>query len=152
MIKVNVIISNKSWIRHINNPNSYLKSKVKKLNKNNKFFKNKSLEFSILLSNDREIKKLNKQFRKKNKSTDILSFPFHERELLRKMMKKKLPFYLGDVIINLKKIINKKKKVKEQLNELWIHGFIHLLGGRHKSDKEYSKMKRLEQKFYKQIS
>ena len=57
--------------------------------------------------------------------------------------------YLGDIIINLNKINNKKndKKFKNQLNKLWIHGFLHLLGHNHKLDKEYCKMQKLENKF-----
>ena len=60
--------------------------------------------------------------------------------------------YLGDIIINLSKTINKHNSVKEKLDELWIHGFVHLLGGRHKSKKEHIKMKIFEKKIYKSIN
>ena len=89
MIKVNVITSNKNWRKHVGRPEIYLKKKIKKLYQNNKFFKNKALEFSILLSDNLEIKKLNKRFRKNNKSTDVLSFPFYEKKEISKLLKKK---------------------------------------------------------------
>ena len=152
MIKVNVITSNKNWRKYVGRPEIYLKKKIKKLYQNNKFFKNKALEFSILLSDNLEIKKLNKRFRKNNKSTDVLYFPFYEKKEISKLLKKKKIFYLGDIIINLSKTINKHNSVKEKLDELWIHGFVHLLGGRHKSKKEYINMKIFEKKIYKSIN
>ena len=152
MIKVNVIVGNKNWNKHIKQPELYLKKKIKKLYKNNKIFKNKNLEFSILLSDKHEIKKLNKNFRKKDKSTDVLSFPFYEKKEITKFLKKKLIFYLGDIIINLSEIKNKSNTIENKLDEYWIHGLVHLLGGRHEKKKEYLKMKIMEKKFYKSIN
>ena len=152
MIKVNVIVGNKNWNKHIKQPELYLKKKIKKLYKNNQIFKNKNLEFSILLSDKYEIKKLNKKFRKKNKSTDVLSFPFYEKKQITKFLKKKTIFYLGDIIINLSETKNKSYTVENKLDEYWIHGFVHLLGGRHEKKKEYLKMKNMEKKFYKSIN
>ncbi len=155
MIKVNVIINHKKWKKIIINPEKYLQKKIKTLNFSNNFFKKKRLEFSILLSGDKEIKKLNKNFRKKNKTTDILSFPFHEKRDLKKLLKKKEIIYLGDIIINLNKIIKKHEKkyeTKSKFDKLWIHGLIHLLGGRHKSNKDFFIMKNLEDKFFRSIN
>ena len=39
MIKINVIVKNKSWDKHLNNPKKYLEKKVKKLNKKIALFK-----------------------------------------------------------------------------------------------------------------
>ena len=64
MIKVNVLVSNKSWKKLLGNPEVYLKRKINLLNKKNVFFK-KKINFSLLLSNNSEIKKINKKFRKK---------------------------------------------------------------------------------------
>ena len=41
MIKINVIVKNKSWDKHLNNPKKYLEKKVKKLNKKIVLFKKK---------------------------------------------------------------------------------------------------------------
>tara|TARA_B100001250_G_scaffold401072_1_gene412479 strand:- start:2629 stop:3090 length:462 start_codon:yes stop_codon:yes gene_type:complete len=153
MIKINVLLHNKNWKRYIKDPKSYLKSKIKKLNKKNSFFKNKKVNFSLLLTDSIEIKKLNKKFRKKDKTTDVLSFPFYEKDILKKLLKKKINFYLGDVVINLNKINGyKNEDFKKNFDKLWIHGFLHLLGYRHKLDKEFIKMSNLEKKFFKSIN
>ena len=75
MIKVNVVLDYPSWKKKIKFPESYLKKKLNKLSKVYPF-KNKSKEFSILLTNNKMMKDLNRKFRKKNKPTDVLSFPF----------------------------------------------------------------------------
>ena len=75
MIKVNVEINNKSWHKKIKNPKKYFNQKLKKISRIIKFFKNKNITFTILLTNSLNMKKLNKKFRKRNKSTDVLSFP-----------------------------------------------------------------------------
>jgi len=149
MIKVNVILNNIIWKKYLKNPHSFIDKQVALLNKKNKLYKKNNLIFSLLLSGSKEIKKLNKKFRKKNKSTDVLSFPFHEKNKLDKKIKREKDIYLGDIIVNLGKIKNKnnKNKFKLELNKLWIHGLLHLLGYDHKSDEGYLQMHKLENKF-----
>ena len=74
MIKANVISDSSNWRKIINDPNIYLKNRLKVLSKT-PFFKNKNHEFSLLLTNNKKMKNLNFKFRKKNKTTDVLSFP-----------------------------------------------------------------------------
>ena len=149
MIKVNVILNDISWKKYIKNPNSFIDKKVELLNKKNKLYKKNTLICSLLLSGAKEIKKLNQKFRKKNKSTDVLSFPFYEKNQLNNKIRKKKEVYLGDIIINLSQVKNKNNKVKfkEELNKLWIHGLLHLLGYDHKSDTKYLQMQKLENTF-----
>ena len=149
MIKVNVILNNISWKKYLKNPNSFIDKKIDLLNKKNKLYKKNTLICSLLLSGAKEIKRLNKKFRKKNKSTDVLSFPFYEKSKLDKKIKREKYIYLGDIIVNLGKIKNKnnKNKFKLELNKLWIHGLLHLLGYDHKSDEGYLQMHKLENKF-----
>ena len=71
MIKINVLISNKSWKTYIKKPDIYIVKKINKLNKKSLFFKKRNLELSLLLSDNEEIKQLNKKFRKKNKTSCI---------------------------------------------------------------------------------
>ena len=150
MIKINVITNNIKWFRYIKKPNNYLDRKLNKLNSKNKTFKKKSIFCTLLLSNDKEIKLLNKKFRKKNKATDVLSFPFQTKPELEIKIKKEKEIYLGDIIINLNKIKNKKvlKYFKFEFDRLWIHGLVHLLGHKHKKDKDFLKMSQIEKKYF----
>ena len=152
MIKINVLIENKSWIKYIKNPENYFKKKIKKLN-NNIIFKNKKIEFSLLLSGSKIITKLNLKFRKKDKATDVLSFPSNELLNSKKNGKKSF-IYIGDIVINLNKLkINlNEKSFFLKFDETWIHGLAHLLGHKHKSKKDYLVMKKVENKFLRQIN
>ena len=149
MIKVNVILNNINWKRYLRNPNRFIEKKIALLNKKNKLLKKNTLICSLLLSGTKEIKNLNKKFRKKNKSTDVLSFPFYEKNQLINKIRKEKEVYLGDIIINLSQVKkkNNKAKFKEELNKLWIHGLLHLLGYDHKSNSQYLQMQKLEKKF-----
>ena len=75
MIKVNVEVDCKPWLKEIKNPKKYFNKKLKKISKIVSFFKGKNAIFTILLTNSLNMKKLNKKFRNRNKSTDVLSFP-----------------------------------------------------------------------------
>ena len=154
MIKINVITNNIRWFRYIKKPNNYLDRKLNKLNSKDKTFKKKSIFFTLLLSNDKEIKLLNKKFRKKNKATDVLSFPFQTKPELEIKIKKEKEIYLGDIIINLNKIKNKKilKIFKFEFDRLWIHGLVHLLGYDHKKEKDFLKMRQIEKKYFDTIN
>ena len=150
MIKINVITNNIKWLRYIKNPNNYLDRKLNKFNSKDKMFKKKGIFVTLLLSGDKEIKNLNKKFRKKNKATDVLSFPFQTKPELEIKIKKEKEIYLGDIIINLNKIKNKKvlKYFKFEFDRLWIHGLVHLLGYDHKKDKDFLKMNQIEKKYF----
>ena len=147
MIKVDVFIKNKNWKKKISNPQKYLNSRVKYLRNSISFLKNKKISFSIQLAGNKEIKFLNKKFRKKSKSTDVLSFPYNNLNVLKKLKKKDI--YLGDIILNYYKI--KKKNFKENFNKLWIHGFLHLVGYKHKKNNDYYKMNKLEKLIFSKI-
>ena len=154
MIKVDVLVKNKSWKKYITNPNIYLKNKLKKAELKIGILKKNKLNFTLLLSGDSEIKKLNKKFRKKNKITDVLSFPFHEKKILYNLIrKKKEKIYLGDIIINLNEIIKQSKEEDFLLvfDKIWIHGLTHLLGHRHKSNQDFLLMQKLENKINKSV-
>ncbi len=154
MIKANVITKNISWHRYIKNPNSYIDRKINQLNNKNKKFKKKNIYFTLLLSGERDIKNLNRKFRKKNKSTDVLSFPFYTKKELRKRLTNEEEIYLGDIIINFNEIKDKKKlkNFKNEFNNLWIHGLVHLFGHDHKKEKDYLEMKKIEKKYFRFIN
>tara|TARA_A100000164_G_C21907111_1_gene773617 strand:+ start:258 stop:695 length:438 start_codon:yes stop_codon:yes gene_type:complete len=128
MIKGNIIVESSKWLKKIKSPNQYFKKKISKLNKLLKQKQKK--ELSILLTNNKNLKKLNFRFRKKNKPTDVLSFPSAERN------------YIGDIAISYE-FVNKKSSLSNfnyELDRLWIHGYLHLIGYDHKKNKDYFKM------------
>ena len=92
------------------------------------------------MAGNNEIRQLNKKFRNKNKTTDVLSFPSYSKLDFRKIKKRRI--YLGDIILNYYKI--DKNSFKQDFDRLWIHGFLHLLGYKHKKDKDFSEMNKLE--------
>ena len=151
MIKIDVFIKDKNWKKHISNPAKYLKDKVKFIN-SSILFNKKYINFSILLAGNKEIKMLNNKFRKKNKTTNILSFPFYKRNEIKKKIKNEDRIYLGDIILNLYKIKKKARKneFEKEFNKLWIHGLLHLLGYQHDTNKDFYKMRKLENRIFKQ--
>ena len=137
MIKCNIVLDTKIWIKKIKKPDNYFKLKLKKLSKFH-FFRKKNHEFTILLTNNNKMKKLNLKFRNKNKTTDVLSFP------LKSKSKNKL--YVGDIAISFE-IINKRSNSSFfdlELDKMWIHGYLHLIGYDHKNLNDYKKMLKKE--------
>ena len=144
MIKVNVEIDNKSWHKKIKKPQKYFNQKLRKISKINKFFKNKKIIFTVLLTNSLYIKKLNKKFRKRNKTTDCLSFPYFSVKNLKLIKKNKI--YVGDLAVCYE-VINSRSKRNSFITEfdkVWVHGFLHLLGYNHIKNKDYLKMYKFE--------
>ena len=145
MITANVILDKKIWLKKIKNPEIYFKKKLLVLSKLN-YLRNKNQEFSIFLTDNKKMKDLNLKFRHKNNTTDVLSFP------LKLKSGKKL--YLGDIAISFE-IINKRAKLStfhEELDKIWIHGYLHLVGYDHKRDKDYELMTKRESLILKQLS
>ena len=154
MININVIVKEKKWFKFLKNPESYLKKKLKKIQKDKIFKKNVKFNFSILLSNSNSIKLLNKKFRKKNKSTDVLSFPFYDKKKLNRIIKKEKEVYLGDIIINYSKLKknSKKKQFVQHLDKLWVHALLHLFGHKHRKNLDFKRMNMLEKKFMSKLA
>ena len=144
MIKANIILDKKIWVKEIKKPEIYFKKKLKKLS-SYKNFENKNHEFSVLLTDNKKMRDLNFKFRKIDKSTDILSFPL-------KMKSKKN--YLGDIAICFE-IIKKRSKLScfdHELDKMWIHGYLHLLGYDHKKNKDYQLMIKREDFIFKKLN
>ena len=145
MIKVNIVIDKKIWVKKLKKPENYFKKKLSKLSKFSSF-KNKNLEFTVMLTNNKKMKYLNSKFRNKNVSTDVLSFP------LKAKLKNKL--YLGDIAISFE-IINRRSKSSSfdhELDKMWIHGYLHLIGHDHKKNKDYYLMMKKENLIFKKLN
>ena len=90
------------------------------------------VEISLAIVGDRKMRVLNKKYRDKDKTTDVLSFSQVEGEgnnspdnILR----------LGDVVVSYpqarKNAKDKETLVDEEINFLFRHGLLHLLGIHH---------------------
>ena len=137
MIKANVILENIIWKKKIKDPNTFIKKRLKILSKKN-FFKKKKQVFIILLTNNKKMKNLNNKFRKKNKPTDVLSFPINHKMLNN--------LYIGDIAISYE-IIDKRSQNSNfflEFDKIWIHGYLHLLGYKHKKLFDYKIMNKKE--------
>jgi len=148
MININVFSEEKAWSTKLKKKNLFFNKICKMFPKKYRFLKKKK-SLTLLLSNNRNIKKLNKKFRNRNKSTDILSFPFNKRINLSKQA------YLGDIIISYNFIdkpkSQKQKDFEKKLIQIFIHGFLHLLGFDHIKNKDYARMLKEEKRIYQSV-
>ena len=145
MIKANIILDKKIWKKKIKNPENYFKQKLEKLSKVRNF-RNKNQEFTVLLTDNKKMKELNTKFRNKKTTTDVLSFP------LKMTFKKKT--YIGDIAISFE-IINKRSKSSNfnlELDKMWIHGYLHLIGYDHKKIVDYKMMMKKENMIFKNLN
>ena len=148
MISIDVVSETSLWSKKIKKADVFFNSLVKVFPKKYRFIK-KKVKLTILLSSNKNIKKLNKKFRNKNKSTDVLSFPSEK-----KINIKKSP-YIGDIVISYE-FMNKPKTLstlefKNKVTNIFIHGFLHLLGYDHIKLKDFKMMLIEEEKIYQTI-
>ena len=144
MYKINIITDCNYWKKKIFRPKNYFKKRIAKLSEI-KDFTYKNSEFTILLTNNKKMRQLNKKFRNNNKTTDVLSFP------LTNIKKKKK--YLGDIALSYE-IINKRSKKTNfnfELDRMWVHGYLHLIGYSHKRQIDFKKMITAETKILKKL-
>lgn len=95
-------------------------------------------EVSLVFVGTRAIKTLNRRFLKKDAPTDVLSFPIGEKSADGK-------FYLGDIVISVpqarKQCSSQSHGLERELELLAIHGFLHLLGFKHRKGIEEEERK-----------
>ena len=149
MISVDILSDNKFWNKKLKKAPLFFNILLSYFPKRYQF-KNKKINFSVLLSNNKNIKKLNKKFRNKNTPTDVLSFPLEKKLSLKKNI------YLGDIIISYE-FMNKPKSLsslefKKKTTKIFIHGFLHLLGYDHIKFKDFKSMNKEEIKIYNIIN
>ena len=151
MIKVNVEVDCKPWLKKIKNPKKYFSKKLKKVSKIVPFFKEKKAIFTILLTSSLNMRKLNKKFRNRNKSTDVLSFPYFSSNNLKLMKEENI--YIGDIatcyeIIDIR---SDESNFLLEFDKVWIHGLLHLVGHNHAKGKDYFKMHGIEKRILNSI-
>lgn len=117
----------------------YLKRGVQVLSQQKKF--KKSFEqgvIELILVDDKAIQKLNREHRGKDKSTDVLSFSYFGQEVFPENDT------VGEIVISLPKAKKQAKEhnktVNQELQFLFVHGFLHLFGYDHEELSERKRM------------
>ena len=94
-------------------------------------------ELSIALVSDTDIQTLNREYRHKDKPTNVLSFPDEGPAPL-----------LGDIVLALETVqreaAEKSVQLEHHVTHLIIHGFLHLQGYDHQTEKDAAEMEALE--------
>lgn len=104
-----------------------------------------SSELSLVFSDDAAVRTLNAGWRGKDKPTNVLSFPaFSWRR------GDSLPPMLGDIVIAAETVGKEAdlegKPFEHHLSHLIVHGFLHLLGYDHETDREADEMEGVERR------
>ena len=88
----------------------------------------------ILLTDDRTLRRLNRSFRGKDKATDVLSFPAHPQ-----LGGAESPAPAGDLAISVETAARQAAEhghtLAQEVRILLLHGFLHLQGMDHESDR-----------------
>ena len=98
------------------------------------------VELAIVLTNDSAIRKLNRTWRGKDEPTNVLAFPAPQPASPRGS--------LGDIVIAYETLAREAKAegkpFSHHLAHLAVHGFLHLCGFDHDTDRQAAAMERLE--------
>jgi probable rRNA maturation factor len=122
-------------------------------------------ELAIVLSHDSAIKALNRDWRGKNTATNVLSFPAAPAgpspkagKYGKKTSDKSRPPlpYIGDIVIayqtTAREAEAEDKPFSHHLAHLAVHGFLHLLGYDHETDRDAEKMESLERRILRRLA
>jgi probable rRNA maturation factor len=100
-------------------------------------------ELAVVLSDDAAIRALNRDWRGKDAATNVLSFPAKDARSDRRA-----PHLLGDIVIAHETVAREAaaedKPFMHHLVHLAVHGFLHLAGYDHETNKDAAAMERLE--------
>ena len=102
-------------------------------------------ELAIVLADDSTVRALNRNWRKIDAPTNVLSFPGEPAH-----GGPKTPRHLGDIVIAFQTVAREAKAedkpFRHHLAHLAVHGYLHLIGHDHETDREANRMERLERR------
>ena len=112
----------------------------------------RNFHFTVHSLNESESKKLNQKTFNKNKPTDVLSFPLYNDIEAINQLDQSMHEDMGDMFI-CRNVIKKnaeiyEKDFVEELQDIVIHGLLHLIGYSHEKN---DKLKTYESKLMKKI-
>jgi len=106
-------------------------------------------DIAVVLTDDTAMQALNKRWRGQDKATNVLSFPAQA------MPGGGESAHLGDIVIAFETTASEAerdgKPFAHHLAHLAVHGYLHLLGHHHETDREADVMERLETKILSRI-
>ena len=128
----------------------------------------KHLEISLSFVSLEEIRELNKDYRQIDRATDVLSFPLMENieeleaeieNYIRMEAEEEEPLgfeiVIGDVVICMDKAIEQAEEyghsLEREVNYLFTHSILHLLGYDHETDEEREIMRLIEEEIMTKI-
>lgn len=118
------------------------------------FLGQKGVLVEIFLVDDNRSKILNQRFRKKDKSANVLSFE-EPKGFIYPPEKRGQARRIGEIYLNLELTNNQLTDSKNKsfsVEQLLVHGLLHLFGYNHEKKIEGIKMEKIEQKVIKQLS
>lgn len=159
MVKVELILDNKSWLSFIS------KLEIKKLIKevfniiihvlNISIANGIIVELSFILTDDDLIKNYNKKYRNIDNPTNVLSFPLYENEVIKEFEYNNNYLLLGDIVLSIDTIIreskDQKKSFSDHLTHLILHSILHLFGFDHVKIKDAKNMESIEIEVLKKL-
>lgn len=111
-----------------------LKQWIKAIVENNK---KEVGEISYIFCSDEQLLKINKEFLNHDYYTDIITFDYSETDVVS-----------GDLFISIERIKDNAQTLntsyQEELHRVIIHGVLHLLGYKDKTEEESENMRKLE--------
>tara|TARA_Y100000588_G_C14180388_1_gene893372 strand:+ start:1107 stop:1568 length:462 start_codon:yes stop_codon:yes gene_type:complete len=145
----------------ISNKQRLLKIDRKRLLRNTNFWLNfvssEEKMVSLVFVRDSKMQIFNSQFRGIDETTDVLAFPdffesneYDKNDILENLRDKN---FLGDVIISTDEVLRlsfeEKKSTDDLIDELFLHGILHLHDYDHQSNKDRVRMREVERKLYR---
>lgn len=101
---------------------------------------------SVVCVDEKEIRELNRAYRNEDSSTDVLSFPYHENLVPGELPtpERDCDYNLGDIILGTpiiaQQCVQDGVSLEHRLPVIVTHGLCHLLGYRHGTKTEHTKM------------
>lgn len=100
---------------------------------------------NLVFVTDKAIKKLSRKYKHKNSATDVLAFGMNEP-----------PDLLGDIVISVDTAKRAAKKfdssMSKEIRLYVIHGILHLLGFDDRTKQGLRRMKRVEEKLFREMA
>lgn len=102
-------------------------------------------EVSVSFVGDEEIHELNRDYRGVDRTTDVLSFPMDDE----------FTNMLGDIVININKVIDQAKEYghseKREISYLTVHSCLHLMGFDHEEEEDKKEMRAVEDRVMEKL-